>query len=87
MKAALSISTPETTAHMAIEPDQRDQRDRRPEHGDGAGREIDDAFKDEQAPALAIPRRLDAGDDGEHAVDQHIGREQDDEHLRPRAPA
>ena len=35
----------------------------------------------EQAPPLAVPRRLDAGDDGEHAVDEHIGGEQDDEHL------
>ena len=62
------------------EPGQSDKRDKGPKEGDHAGGDIDDALQDQQAPALAVPRRLDARDNGEYAIDQHVGREQDDEH-------
>src|SRR5262249_60806748 len=42
------------------EPGQRHNSDERPEESDHAGGDIDDAFEDQEAPALAAPRGLDA---------------------------
>ena len=49
--------------------------------GDGTGGKIDHAFNNEQTPALAVAGGLDAGEDGEDAVDEHIGGKENDEHL------
>ena len=48
-------------------------------------RDADNAFEHQQAPALTLARRAHGGHNGEDAVDQHVGREQDHQRQHGRA--
>ena len=74
-KAAESISAPEMMAQIAMIQISTTTGESRPEKGHSRGGDIDEALKEEQGPALAIPC-LDAGRDREAAVDQEIGGKQ-----------
>src|ERR1700724_1871417 len=50
----------------------------RPEKSGDAHGDIEQAFKYQQSPAVLLAAdRPDSRDNGEHAIDQHIGREED----------
>src|SRR6478672_9581599 len=68
------------------DPNQRDERNRGPKNGDDTGSKINNAFENEQAPALATTCGAYAGDDREDAIDEHVSRENDNEcaHRDPR---
>ena len=76
LKAAPSIKRAGDERPDGDDENEGDGGDGGPEKGDDAGGDVDHAFKEEQAPALAVARGLDAGNDGEGAIDQHIGGEQ-----------